>query len=126
MPTADRTQAITDSPSCTLPAPRDPETQPGARTTGDTNALPTSPASPRQGKPTEKAGAGPQERAVGDSREGPDSPCGEQLAVMDAEKATVLPTHLALHALPASPPGTDRHHPPTGGPRLENRTVNWL
>ena len=112
LPTADRTQAVTDTSCCTPPGPRDPETHAEARTTGNRGALPTSPASPRWGNPTENTGAGLQETAEGNSREELDSRNAEQLAIVAAERATVPATHPAIQALPATPPAlTSTTHP---------------
>ena len=91
-------QAIMDTVSFAPRGPHDPESHPEARTTGHP------PARQRCGNSTENARAGAQGAAEGDSGEGPDLRSGEQMAVVAAEEATVPAAHLAVHALPATPP----------------------
>ena len=64
MPTADRTQAVTDTAGCKPPGPHDPETHSEARTTENTGWQPTPPASPQLNDPTENT----WDRAQGDGR----------------------------------------------------------
>ena len=115
MPTADRTQAVTDTVRCTPPGPRDPEAHSQARTTGDTGAMPTPQASPRPGNPTENAGAKPQETAEGDSRESPDSRRAEHPAVMTAEEIDKYDRDVTHYE-------TDDETPGTGRPDMDEET----
>ena len=85
-----------------MPGPRDLETHPEARTTGETGALPTPPACQRRGNSTGNAWAGPQEEAEGDSREGLDRESAKQMAVKAAEEETIPAAHLAADILPAT------------------------